>query len=284
MRSRPAERQRRASMSRISVVAAIWLWTSAASAHPLLDEARGAAESADFPRARALLERLDRANDLDRAELPDFLFTSAMVHFALGQEVKMQRDLARLARVAPDYALSDTVAPGLRDAFERARRTARPVALEATASAVPGGVEIRASRPDEDAAGVVRAIRIHARAPGSEWIRSESATYVVPAPPGAVIEYWVEAIGPGGARVASAGSADEPRVVRMGDVAPASSTADRAPPSTRLDERDRDAPIWPFVVGGAAVLVAGAVALFFVLSSNDPESTQFSAPTVVGWP
>ena len=262
-----------------------------AHAHPLLDEAHAAAERADFPAALDALERLGAASDLPAEELGEFLFTRALVHFALGNEREMERDLARLAQVAPDHPVSDTVAPAVRRAATEARRSARPVRIEVAAEPVPGGLALRAEL-EGDPHGLVREVRIHARAPGAAWIESSGETMTVPAAPGARIELFAEAVGPGGATVARSGSPEAPHEARAAAAVRESGGGEAGTESgaagaigagaAEPDEDGGIGPGWLVLIGVGIAAVLG-VALAFAILPSDSDETQFDAPTVMGW-
>ena len=271
-------------------LAACLLSAAPALAHPLLDEARAASERADFPAALDALSRLDAADDLSIEELPDFLMTRATVRFALGQQAEMVRDLEALATIAPGYAMSETVAPAIRSSFDRARARAAPLAIDATARTVPGGIEIRVATP-EHARALVRAVRIHTRAAGGDWLRADGPTMLVPVPAGARIEYWVVAVGPGNTHVTSSGSPAAPHEARAEPATSPRRSAERdetaAPAAAVADDPGSGGGVaWQLIVGGALVLIAGAIVAVVVLTGSDESGapTQFDAPTVSGWP
>lgn len=100
----------------------------------------------------------------------------------------------------------------------------------------------------------------------TEWETVRDAPLMVAGGSDDVIEYYAEAIGPGGAVLARAGTATEP----LRAAGPAVATGGGG------DE------VWPWIVGGAAVLVvAGAIVTAVVLtSSSGTVSTQLE-PFVV---
>ena len=261
-----------------------------ARAHPLLDEAHAAAERADFPAAFDALGRLDAASDLPAGELADFLFTRALVHFALGDERAMERDLARLAQVAPDHPVADTVGPAVRRAAEAARRSAEPVRLVVRAEPVPGGLALRAE-VSNDANELVREVRIHARAPGAAWVEARGETMTVPAAPGARIELFAEAVGPGGATVARSGSPEAPHeaVAAPAAVATASEggsvAASASSAAVAGDDDDEGGGIGPgwLVLIGVGIAAAIGVVLAFAILPSDSDETQFDTPSVMGF-
>jgi hypothetical protein len=248
------------------IAAAIaWLVCAGASAHPLVDEGRAAYEEAEFVAALAALSRAEAAADLSIEDLVELYELRAVVHLAMRNEEAMSVDLRRLVAVAPEHAIDTRAPPEVRRAFEEARAASGgPLRLVVEARARESGVTISAETRN-DSENLVREIRIAGRTPGADaWEEVSDAPLLVAAD--GVVEYYVEAIGPGGAVLASRGSADDPL-----RAAPEDATA------PEIVEEDGGVSGWVFVGIGAGVLaVAGAaVALFFVLSPD--ADTQLGA-------
>jgi hypothetical protein len=270
----------------VVVIAATCLVASQARAHPLVDEARAQADRADFGAALATLDRAEAAEDLDLAALEELLLLRALASIGLGREADARRDLRRLAAIAPELVLPDTVAPAIRDELERVRRSVTAVTIDVQVEDHAGAVEVQASAAGEE--GVVREVRLSARERGSAWasaaVARGSATASVRVPSrGGAIEARVAAIGPGGAVVAERGTEAEPLLVREGRVVPADV----------LDGEDEDdgegsGALWPIVGAGAAVVVIGTVVAVILIGSSSSsggsgDGGAFGAPTVV-WP
>jgi hypothetical protein len=151
----------------------------------------------------------------------------------------------------------------------------------------------------DDNAGLVQSLRVRARVSGAAWRRVERATLEIPAAAGATVEYVAEAVGPGGAVLAQAGTDDAPLrttlapalveaaaapvVAAPTGTVPASSpvSGGGAAPSGALPRAaEGGAPVWPWLLAGGVVIAAAAVvvALFVV---PGPEGDQpVSGPQV----
>jgi hypothetical protein len=257
---------------------------AAAQEHPLVAEARGQADRADFAAALATLDRAERADDLDRAALEQLLLLRALAQVGLGREREARRDLRRLAAISPNIDLPDTVPPAVREALDRVRNTVTPISLTVDVENVDDAVEVRARIEGEE--GVAREVRLAARERGSRWGSaargSSEASVRVPAS-GAAIEARVTAIGPGGAVIAERGTEAEPLVVREATTEP--SDALRPPDDDGEDNDEGGGALWPILGTTAAVVVVGVVVAVFLVgsSSGGASDGEFGAPTVA-WP
>lgn len=250
------------------------VWTSPALAHPIVDEGVRHYENADFPRAIQAFARAEAASDLQRADVVELLVRRALVHFAMNAEARMREDLRRLATLEPNHVLGAETPPAVRAAFESVRRDLEGrIALRVESHAIPDGVHL-AVEVTGDAAGLVRSVRLGARSPGGEWTEREGNEIDVPA---AEVEYYAEAIGPGGAVLASDGSRDAPRTASAGGVVAGGGGGAVIGGDDEGDEGG--APIWLFV-GLGAVAVAAAVVAVVLITSAQSDQTQLGAPTV----
>lgn len=229
-----------------------------ASAHPLVDEGRAAYEQAEFVAALEALARAEAADDLVVQDLVELYELRAVVHLAMRNAEAMSADLRRLVAIAPDHSIDARAPPEVRRAFEDARSAAGgALRLVVEARSRASGVTISAEARN-DGENLVREIRIVGRARGGEWETVSDAPLLVAGD--GIVEYYVEAVGPGGAVLESRGTADDPL-----RAAPEDATA----PET--DEDDGGGPSgWIFVGIGAGVLAAAgaAIALVFVLSPD----------------
>jgi len=247
------------------LLASLLLVPGRALAHPVLDEAQERFQQADFEGALELFAQAEAGDDLSRDDLVQLYLRRALVHHAMGNDEDLQLDLIRLATLDPEMELGRQVPPNLRQAFERAAADVRaPVSVQVDATPVSDAVRLSA-RVQDDRAALVREVRLSARGDG-DWQSAVNDELVLTAGSDGRLLYWAEAVGPGGAVVASAGSRDEPRVLEPD----ARQTAGGGEP----EEPEPDGggvPWWPFVVGGV-VAAAGAVALIFLLSGTNDQT------------
>jgi hypothetical protein len=114
------------------------------------------------------------------------------------------------------------------------------------------------ARVERDPNGLVRETRIHHREPGMPWETTAGSEARVAAE---TVEHWAEAIGPGGAVLATAASADAPRRFSIEDDADGDGGAGDG------------VPLWVWIGGGA--LAVGLVVIVAVLiGSGGGESDQ----------
>ncbi|MDQ3035559.1 MAG: hypothetical protein M3Y87_24345 [Myxococcota bacterium] len=239
-----------------------------ALAHPLVDEGRRHYEEAEFARALDALGRAEAASDLEVDDVVMLFETRALVHLATGDEDAMRADLRRLVAIAPTHAPGRDAPPDVMRAIQqiRAERHGLLRVLPSTEAAA-AGITI-AVRVENDWADVVREVRTSGRVQGAtDWQQVRDASLLVTTAAGDVVEYYAEAIGPGGAVLARSGSDDDPLRVAGSD-APV--------------QAGGEAEVWPWIVGGALVaLAAGAIVTAVVLTSDSGTVSTQVEPFVV---
>ncbi len=206
---------------------------------------------------------------LDRSTLESVYRALTMVRRALQDDAGVERALTALLSLDPDAVLEDAP-PSLGRVVERLREEIRaPVGVEVQ-SEVRGGEARVTVRATEDVASLVRSVRLYVREEEGWRARSGDTHRLAPD-----TEYFAEAVGPGGAVLASDGSATDPRRT---DPAPAGA-GPRGPvaedPSNENDTAEGGS-VWRWLGPVLGVLLVGAaVALTLVL--RDP--TQTTRPT-----
>jgi len=235
-----------------------------ARARALLDEAR-------FDEAVvAFDEVLDLRDGLEREDVLDALLGRATARLALRDEAAAANDVGLLLAIEPDVTLDRRHPPSLHRLVERARRTAPPpLALHAAARGVAGGVEIEVAH--EGARELVRAVEIHHDGGTGRWQSARSGRIAVRAD--APVRYFVVAVGPGGAWLATSGTQDDPRYV-----APERAVVLELEPEADEAPRRRRWPVALGVIGG--VLVAGAVVALVATRGGD-DRTALGRPREV---
>ncbi len=250
-----------------------------ASAHPLVDQAREQLGEALFVDALDTLATAEAGEDLTVEELADLFAVRALVNRALNNDDAMNADLARLAVVAPNYAFDRRAVPEVRRAFADARANASgAIRVVATPAIEGGGVTVRADAQN-DVQHLVRTVRISGRPDAaSAWERSDDAPLFVSTD--GPVEYYVEAIGPGGAVLASSGSASSPHRFGGGGEAGGDVLAATGGETAEDDEGGGGAGLWIGLGIGLAVVAGVAIALAVALSSGGGESSQLDPFTV----
>ncbi len=248
-------------------------------------EAAGLVEMADFEGALGVLEATEAAGGLNRASVLRVEALRALIHYALSNQGEMDRALGRLASLEPAHEFDDTVPPALQERFERVRRGLDGVLrVEVEAREIRGGFRIDVTLHG-DIGELVGETLIFARLPGGEWVRTEGSRASIPARGDAAVEYYVNAIGPGGALLLDEGSEEAPLIVGT----PGADTT-----NLRVQEVIRDAAViseeterrtspwvWVGLGLGAAAVAAGIVTA--VLLTSGGQTTNLGSPEVE-WP
>jgi hypothetical protein len=190
------------------------------------------------------------------------------IRHALNQRRALEQDAARLAVVDPEHEFPVEAPPEVRLAYAMARQSAGgPIAVRVEARRWAGLVTVRAEA-EGDSASLVRAVRIHARPAGAEGWEEGNGSVNLRVPSSEVVLYYAVAIGPGGAPLASDGSASSPLRVDA-EVAPLQ------PPDTEDSDDDGGGRrAGPWLWGSGAVVVAAGVVLTAVLLAGRSEPTQ----------
>ena len=248
----------------------LWLTSllvpAVAHAHPAIDRGVALYEEADFEGALAALAEAEGADALERTELLRLLATRALVHFALERHEALTRDLTMLASLEPDFDLGPRAPPALERAFDRVRsRVPSALAVVLRVEAAPQGARVIAAT-DGDRAGMTRQLTVHARAAGGPWREGRDGSVSVVASSGAEIEAYATAIGPGGARLARAGSEVSPRTLIV--------------PGGAEEDAGGSGLLW-VGAGAAAVVIAGvAIALAIGLGDASQGDTILEGPVI----
>lgn len=260
-----------------------------AFAHPLVDQAMTAYQSAQLDRGLELLDQAEQGTDLTRDDLAELLILRAMIHRAQRNMDLAEVDLLRLAGLDPERVLDRQVHPTLRRLFATVReRVPRAVRLDVTAERDGERVRISVAVVD-DVAALTQGFRMHARPVGGTWRETTDSTLTVDARRSEAVEYWAEGIGPGGAPVATLGSATEPARLEpaagSGELAGDGSEAVGTGGTGQIDEgshegSDEGLPAWPFVVGAVALVVVAAVVLGVFFGTQPTDETQINGISV----
>ena len=247
------------------MIALLLLLPAHALGQSAVEEGRRFYEEAEFLEALDAFATAESADDLTREELVTLFETRALVHLAMGNAEPMRGDLARLVALAPEHVLDRRAPPDVRRTFAELRAASQgPIRLRAHPSAAAAGVTVEAEA-ENDTQSLVRSVRIHGRTDAGAWESAVDAPLFVALTEEAVIEYWAEAVGPGGVVLASSGSADEP--LRFSGAA--------ATPGSEEDTGGDDGVLIGVVVAVvAALLVASGIATTVLLLDTNGGSDQ----------
>jgi hypothetical protein len=232
---------------------------STARAQDPLAAARAELEAARFSEAVRLYDTAYGApSGLDRASLLRLLRERALARSALRDTDGARRDLVALFSLDQGAQFGSEAAPSFMRLIDEARASVRePLSLAVEALRIDGGYRI-VVRAAGDRSGLARSVRVS--------VLTENGVETFAGPVAEILRdgdlrYVVEAIGPGGAVVASLGSIDAPQEARAGDL-----------PGV-LDGTgggDDPAPWIAIGIGAGVVLLAVGVALavFFSVTSD----------------
>ncbi len=238
-----------------------------ALAESALEEGRRYYEEADLERAHQALSRAEASSELTLDELGRLYELRALLHRADGDELSTTEALRRLAFVQPEHAFGVGVPPELVLEFNEIRSSmSGGIELVTSVEATPTGVAIRAEATG-DALSLVREVRIYGSNGSQSWQNVPDAPLEIAAVEGR-IEYYAEAIGPGGV------------VLRRTSVAEhlLSTTPAEEPPS----ESGRRRGLWIGLgIGAGALVTAAIVVLAVTLGGGGEQVYQPTFPTMV---
>ncbi len=232
-------------------------------------------------------ERAAESTDLGWEDVIALLEGRAMVHHARGDDAAFERAAQAIASIAPAYAPAREVPPRLSRRLRAATDGGAQLTLEATAERSADSLLVAAVLSNNPG-NVVNRVVFSAKVGASEFADHEGPRVSIPARPSEGVRWYAQAIGPGGAVVASFGSSESPNVVPAEAlpvptvVEPASVESDVGGPAqdaagvtgSEVDESDDGGlPLWPFIVGGV-VLAAVIVAVVVFVLTSDPDMTS----------
>ncbi len=203
---------------------------------------------------------------LDRTTLEAVYRALTMVRRALQDDAGVERALTALLSLDPDAVLEDAP-PSLGRVVERLREEIRaPVGVEVHGEVQRGEARVTV-RATEDVASLVRSVRLYVREDEGWRARTGDTHRLAPD-----TQYFAEAVGPGGAVLASEGSTTDPR---MADPAPAGAEDPGVvaeDPSNDPDTADEGRSVWRWLGPVLGVLLVGA-AVSLTLVLRDPSQT-----------
>ena len=256
----------------------------------LLHAAPARAADAEIERASALLASGDAAGalgavahveartDLPAGELISLLVLRARVHLALADSAALAVDARTLVAVAPSWQPSMDLPEALRAAIDEAR-LAGPEApsLDVDVYPAPGAARIVIEVEGESAC--VRGTRAAWRLVGElGWHRTVEAEIVARGQAGAGVEYFVEALGPGGVVVARKGSEARPERASV-----PGSEGDATGGLGTMTMADEGSSKLTWAIAGGVLVAAIVVVVVLVLAGSSEHRTDLGVP-VLEWP
>jgi len=247
------------------VSAAGVLCPAAASAQldPEVERAKEEALRGEFDQASARLEVALLRDDLSRRDLIAVYEARVFISYAGGDRSALAEDLERIAALDPDHSFDrNYYATDVTDAFaEAVQNRAGRLALEAEALLLASGeLEVR-GEIHNDPGDLVRTVQLYGRAIGEDWTEAGGSLRMDISGDDSA-EYYAEAVGPGGAIVATHGSEGAPLIFE-GD-----------------GSGGGGVPLWVWI-GGASVVVAAIIIIAAVAASGGvSDDTQPTPPMV----
>jgi hypothetical protein len=237
-------------------------WASSAAAHPDVDAARAALQDARFAEALAALERAEASGTLSRSDLVTLFELEALAHRGLDDAARVETALRTLAVLDRRHEFLPESPPAMRRQFEEiARRAPWSPVVSVHQSATADAIVLRAV-VRTDPLRLRRSVRLYTRIGPGAYDVSENAPARVSMAPGSTLEFYAELIGPGGAVLASDGTAAVPR------------SAGGPEAMFTAGAEESDSFEWGWVALGGGVLAAGAVALILGLVLGGDDTTQ----------
>ncbi|MBL8952206.1 MAG: tetratricopeptide repeat protein [Myxococcaceae bacterium] len=250
------------------------LWVTLGS-DPLVRRGAALFDTLDFEGALASYERALTVRLGSSDELVEALLGVGLCEATLGNDARAKLAFSRALAVKPDVQLEGAdISPRQRAPFDAARAEAkgRPaVRIEHTPPRTfpPGAPVTLSAEVVNDWQGLVTGARLVFRREGQGAWEEVAVTGPGPFSPmlpvlgGGAVEYYVQAVGPGGSPVSSWRSAEDPMRVRVAEPAD-----DGAP----LYQRP-----WLWVVVGG-VVAAGVVSAVVVTQTATPDYTVRTRP------
>jgi tetratricopeptide (TPR) repeat protein len=219
-------------------------------------------EAGEFEAAQEALDRALWHTTLEVEQFQELLVQRAIVELARGDEQGAETDLLRLASLDPEYAFDRSTPPQVREAFEQAAgRVSRPMSLRLSHREEEGEVTIEASAVS-DIAGLVTGVKVYARVGDGPFAEGE-AMVSVEAEDGSTVDYYAEAIGPGGSVVAREGRSGAPLSFPVG-----------GEDEEAEEDGGGNTALWVTLVVVGALAIAGGVVAAVLLTQSQETSVQ----------
>ncbi len=180
-----------------------------------------------------------------------------LVHLGIGDDEAMDTDLRRLLTIAPSHAFSDAFPPEvLRRASQVREELGGRMNMTVRAAPTATGVSLTAE-VTRDPENLVREVSIMSRQDGGEWQTTRSGSVELAGD--ARVEFYGQAIGPGGVILATDGTRNNPRSFGDGGSSPW---------------------LWVGIGAGAAAVVAATIVIIAVASSGGSDQTSPTLPMI----
>ncbi|MFL5347559.1 MAG: hypothetical protein ACJ8AT_22465 [Hyalangium sp.] len=186
----------------------------------------------------------------------------------MGQGKQAQAYFEELLAIDPDADVSRSMGPKIRKPFDAARRKMQgtPRAVLKVTRREDGQVEAEL----EHALARVTKVAVYVRQPGDASFQvtqgEAPGPVVAKAPAERAVEAYAEALDEAQGVLVLQGSATAPQRFEATKEPPPAVKAAKEPVREEVAVEERHRPVWPFVVGGAGLVVAAGVVAGIVLS------------------
>ncbi len=258
----------------------VWLvvlWVLPAGASAQLAEGRRRLEEADFEGAIVALDLAEQEDGLTREDVIAIFEARAIARRATGDVAGAREDLQRLASLDPAHVFPAEAPPELADELAEVASAAPLEIVVEWEDEASDRVTVDA-RITGDSTGLVTDVVIWTRSGPSPWRRStgSSATVDVRTSSGQVQGY-VEALGPGGAVIATVGSRESPLLHRIGVVDTPTT------PATPGGPADDTLLHIGLAAGGGGLALVIVIVVAAVVGSQPSNQTRLEGPIIVGF-
>lgn len=212
-----------------------------------------------------------RQGPLERDALVALLAERAIALHRLERLDALDAELAYLAAIEPDFRFNVSAPPKLVARWLRVRAATPRLSLGVQRERVQRGTRVSCTLRGEPAVPGLT-VRIVHRLSGQSWQSRDAREVVVPPSP-LSLEYYVEALGRGGAVLLREGSREAP----LRGPALVSLTPEGAPAAGPSDERARRRMRWRWGTGAfVAAASVGAIVLAVMLGGRSTPKSQVS--------
>ena len=180
-----------------------------AAAQTDVEQARAHYDEADFDAALRALSRAFVSDRLDAELIVEALRIRALVHLGMGDLDAMREDVRDLLTIRPETRFDEATPPEVRQAADELRdEIGDGLRVRAWVDPMPGGARV-AAEVSGDSGGIVESLRVHTRVGEGAW-RTDAPPVELEVSGDDSLAYAADAIGPGGAILASDGTSDAP--------------------------------------------------------------------------
>jgi hypothetical protein len=242
-----------------------------------IERGRALLSAGDVAGALGVVAEVEARSDLPAGDLLALLALRATAEAMSEDALALARSARAIIELAPAWQAPEGAPEAFRAALDEAR-IAQPEPPELDVDVYPVEGALRIVIECDDDVDLVRGTRLAWRAGGERaWHRSEASEERVAGLAGTAVEYYVEALGPGGVVVAREGSARAPVRASI----PGSESDATGGLGTMTPTSDDGKTVW--LIAGAVTIAAVIGVIALVVAGRSSDRTDLGVP-VVEWP